>query len=133
MTVTAETNGVLTTADVPQRVNIISRDEILAGEPGVDGPAMGGPAVRGLLKKNVAVYRDGVRYTTSAQRGGVSTFFNLQDAANLESLEVLRGANGAQYGSDSMGGSEFAVAEPGGWTGEIARGIGADGAGRERE
>lgn len=120
VTVTAETNGVLTTADVPQRVNVITRDEIaarqrtvlvdlLAEEPGVDiqrtGPAMGAPAVRGLLGKNVAVYRDGVRYTTSAQRGGVSTFFNLQDAANLESLEVLRGPNSAQYGSDSMGGT----------------------------
>jgi hemoglobin/transferrin/lactoferrin receptor protein len=35
----------------------------------------------------------------------VSTFFNLQDSANLDSLEVLRGPNSAQYGSDSMGGT----------------------------
>ena len=120
VTVTAEVNGLLTTSDVPQRVNVITRDEIatrhrtvlvdlLAEEPGVDiqrtGPAMGAASVRGLLGKNVAVFRDGIRYTTSAQRGGVSTFFNLQDAANLESLEVLRGPNSAQYGSDSMGGT----------------------------
>ena len=120
ITVTAETNGVLDTADVPQRVNVVSRAEIaerqrtvladlFAEEPGVDiqrtVASMGAPAVRGLLGKNVAVYRDGVRYTTSAQRGGVSTFFNLQDAANLDSLEVLRGPNSAQYGSDSIGGT----------------------------
>jgi hemoglobin/transferrin/lactoferrin receptor protein len=120
ITVTAETNGVLTAADVPQRVNVIGREEIavrqrtvladlLTEEPGVDPqrtvPMMGGISVRGLLGKNVAVYRDGVRYTTSAQRGGVSTFFNLQDSANLDSLEVLRGPNSAQYGSDSMGGT----------------------------
>ncbi|MFN0101271.1 MAG: TonB-dependent receptor domain-containing protein [Bryobacteraceae bacterium] len=120
ITVTAETNGVLTTADVPQRVNVITREEInsrqrtslvdlLVEEPGVDVqrtvPSMGGTSVRGLVGKNVAVYRDGIRYTTAAQRGGVSTFFNLQDSANLDSLEVLRGPNSAQYGSDSMGGT----------------------------
>lgn len=120
VTVTAETAGVLTTADVAQRVNVIGREEIaarqktvladlLTEEPGVEtqrtAAAMGGASVRGLVGKNVAVYRDGVRYTTSAQRGGVSTFFNLQDAANLDSLEVLRGPNSAQYGSDAMGGT----------------------------
>ena len=120
VTVTAETNGVLTTSDVAQRVNVIGKAEIatrqrtvladlFVEEPGVDVqrtvPNMGAPIVRGLLGKNVAVYRDGVRFTTSAQRGGVSTFFNLQDSANLDSLEVLRGPNSAQYGSDSMGGT----------------------------
>ena len=140
VTVTAEVNGLLTTSDVPQRVNVITRDEIatrhrtvlvdlLAEEPGVDiqrtGPAMGAASVRGLLGKNVAVFRDGIRYTTSAQRGGVSTFFNLQDAANLESLEVLRGPNSAQYGSDSMGGTVNLISRSpaggkAGWHGEFA-------------
>lgn len=120
VSVTAEANTVLTTADIPQRVNVLGRLELtqrsrtalaeaFAEETGLEtqrtSASMGGVSVRGLLGKNVAVYRDGVRFTTSAQRGGVSTFLNLQDAANLDSLEVLRGPSSAQYGSDSMGGT----------------------------
>src|SRR4030095_4248123 len=106
--------------DVPQRINAIPEStisqrlrmvnvDLFREEPGVDvqrtAPAMGGGAVRGLLGKNGAVYRDGVRYTTSAQRGGVSTFWNLNEATNLDSVEVLRGPNSAQYSSDSLGGT----------------------------
>ncbi len=120
VTVTAETSRVASLDDTPQRANVVSESEIeqrvrtvnvdlFREEPGVEvqrtAPAMGGVAVRGLLGKNVAVYRDGVRYTTSAQRGGVSTFWNLNEATNLESVEVLRGPNSAQYGSDSLGGT----------------------------
>src|SRR5688572_6580047 len=89
VTVTAETGKVETVDNVAQQVNTVSRSDIdqrvqvvtveaLKEEVGVDVQrtvsVMGGIAVRGLLGKNVAVYRDGVRYTTSAQRGGVSTF-----------------------------------------------------------
>jgi hemoglobin/transferrin/lactoferrin receptor protein len=120
VTVTAETSRVASVDDTPQRANVISQSvveqrirmanvDLFGEEPGVDvqrtAPAMGGVAVRGLLGKNVAVYRDGVRYTTAAQRGGVSTFWNLNEATNLESVEVLRGPNSAQYGSDSLGGT----------------------------
>ncbi|MBS1858772.1 MAG: TonB-dependent receptor [Acidobacteria bacterium] len=120
VTVTAETSRVAEALDVPQRTNVIAQGNIdqrlrmvnvdlFGEEAGVDvqrtAPAMGGVAVRGLLGKNVAVYRDGVRYTTSAQRGGVSTFWNLNDATSLDSVEVLRGPNSAQYGSDSLGGT----------------------------
>ena len=120
VTVTAETSRVASVDDIPQRTNIIPQSsveqrvrmvnvDLFREETGVDvqrtAPAMGGVAVRGLLGKNVAVYRDGVRYTTSAQRGGVSTFWNLTEASNLEAAEVLRGPNSAQYGSDSLGGT----------------------------
>jgi outer membrane receptor protein involved in Fe transport len=46
-----------------------------------------------------------VRYSTAAQRGGVNTFMDLIDPALVGSLEVLRGPNSAQYGSDALGGS----------------------------
>jgi outer membrane cobalamin receptor len=65
---------------------------------------MGGIYIRGLTGNKVVVYRDGVRYSTSAARGGVSTFFNLLDTGGIEQVEVLRGPNSAQYGSDSLGG-----------------------------
>ena len=120
ITVTAETGKVESVDNVPHQVNTVSRNDIdqrvqtvaieaLKEEVGVDVQrtvsVMGGIAVRGLLGKNVAVYRDGVRYTTSAQRGGVSTFLNLNEATNLDTVEVLRGPGGAQYGSDSVGGT----------------------------
>jgi hemoglobin/transferrin/lactoferrin receptor protein len=50
------------------------------------------------------VYVDGVRYTTSAQRGGVGTFFSLIEPSTLETVEILRGPNSSQYGSDVHGG-----------------------------
>ncbi len=142
ITVTAETSQVESVARIAQRVNVIPENvlaeravttlsEAADGEPGVaqqkTSPSLGGFFVRGLTGKGVAVYRDGVRYSTSAQRGGVSTFLNLQDAAHLDSIEVLRGPNSAQYGSDSLGGTVSMISRspafaPSGrfWHGEIA-------------
>jgi outer membrane receptor protein involved in Fe transport len=119
VSVSADANQVELAGSTVQRVNILPRNvleeravtalsEAAEGESGLaqlrTSPAMGAFQVRGLTGKNVAVYRDGIRYTTAAQRGGVSTFFNLLDAGQLESLEVVRGPNSAQYGSDALGG-----------------------------
>lgn len=138
VTVTAESGRVEAPENIAQRTNVIGLVEMadrfvnatvdaLREEPGVDVqrtvPGMGAVAVRGLLGKNVAVYRDGVRYTTSAQRGGVSTFFQLNEATGLEAIEVLRGPNSAQYGSDSMGGTVHLISRASatpGWHGEFA-------------
>jgi outer membrane receptor protein involved in Fe transport len=120
VTVTAETGQAQDIDRVAQQVNIISSDEIrqrvtavLAHvadeEVGVSlqrtSPSIGAIFVRGLTGKNVAVYVDGVRYTTSAQRGGINTFFNLNEPSGLRAVEILRGPNSAQYGSDSLGGT----------------------------
>jgi outer membrane receptor protein involved in Fe transport len=66
-------------------------------------PTIGSVLVRGLTE--VGVYVDGVRYTNSTQRGGINTFFNLNEPTSLRSVELLRGPNTAQYGSDSLGGT----------------------------
>lgn len=120
VTVTAETGRVENRENVPQAVTIISAEEITKKQPRVlaqiadeevgvsyqrTSPTIGAIFVRGLTGKNVSVYVDGVRYTNSAQRGGISTFFNLNEPTNLQSVEILRGANSAQYGSDSLGGT----------------------------
>jgi outer membrane receptor protein involved in Fe transport len=103
-----------------QPVNIVDADEIrlraksavvqaAAEEVGLHvqrtSPVMSGIFVRGLTGNKVNVFVDGVRYSTSAQRGGVNTFLNLIDPALLQSIEVLRGTSSAQYGSDALGGS----------------------------
>ncbi|HEX9961501.1 MAG TPA: TonB-dependent receptor, partial [Pyrinomonadaceae bacterium] len=120
VSVTAEINQEVDRVNLPQAVNLISSQEILERanpivaqaaqeEAGINlqrtSPTMGGIFIRGLVGAKVNVYVDGVRYTTSSQRGGVSTFFNLNEPTGLQSIEVLRGSNGAQYGSDALGGT----------------------------
>ncbi|MBL8220634.1 MAG: TonB-dependent receptor [Bryobacterales bacterium] len=119
LTVNAETGIVATVESVAQPVTVISKEQLYEravnfsdaadGQTGVHqlrtSPTLGAYYVRGLTGKNVAVFRDGVRYTTSAQRGGISTFLNLINPEGVDSTEVLRGPNSAQYGSDSLGGT----------------------------
>lgn len=120
VSVTAETGRAEARENIPQSVTLIGREQITEKAPTVlaqiadeevgvsfqkTSPTIGAIAVRGLTGKNVSVYVDGVRYTNSAQRGGINTFFNLNDPTGLQSVEILRGANSAQYGSDSLGGT----------------------------
>ncbi len=135
VTVTAETGRVEDKDRVIQAVNVISDNairqratavlaQVADEEVGVSlqrtSPTIGGIFVRGLTGKNVATYVDGVRYSTSAGRGGISTFFNMNEPSSLRAVEILRGPNSAQYGSDSLGGTlqlvtrtpEFGQAEP---------------------
>ena len=120
ITVTAEIGQETERLNVPQALSIVDRNEItqrstavlaqaVEGEAGVrmqrTSATIGGVSVRGLAGKNVSVYVDGVRYTNSAQRGGINTFFNLNEPTNLQAIEIIRGASSAQYGSDALGGT----------------------------
>jgi outer membrane receptor protein involved in Fe transport len=120
VTVTATPGRVDATDEVSQPVNIIGREDIAERASAVvaqvaneevglhlqrTSPTMAGIFVRGLTGNKVNVFVDGVRYSTSAQRGGVNTFLDLIDPSSLEGVEVLRGPSSAQYGSDALGGS----------------------------
>ncbi|MGI8836037.1 MAG: TonB-dependent receptor [Pyrinomonadaceae bacterium] len=119
VTVTAEAGHISDARTLAQPVNVINDQEILDRgtevvaqvvdeEPGVNlqrtSPSLSAVFVRGLTGRNVAVYLDGVRYTTSTQRGGVGTFFSLIEPSSLDTVEILRGPNSSQYGSDAHGG-----------------------------
>ena len=119
VTVSAEAGMVVDARTIDQQVNVITEKEIIDRapevvaqvvdeEPGVSlqrtSPSLSAVFVRGLTGRNVAVYVDGVRYTTSAQRGGVGTFFSLIEPSALESVEIIRGPASSQYGSDVLGG-----------------------------
>ena len=120
VTVTATAGMAQELRDVPQQVNVIGSTEILERaktvvaqavleEPGLNlvrtSPTMAGIYVRGLTGNKVNVFVDGVRYSNSAQRGGVNTFLDLIEPTNLQAIEVVRGPSSAQYGSDAIGGS----------------------------
>jgi hemoglobin/transferrin/lactoferrin receptor protein len=119
VTITAEAGQVVDVRRSETQVNVINEKKILERatevvaqvadeETGVNlqrtSPSLSAVFVRGLTGRNVAVYVDGVRYTTSAQRGGVGTFFSLIEPSTLETVEILRGPNSSQYGSDVHGG-----------------------------
>jgi outer membrane receptor protein involved in Fe transport len=119
VTVTAEAGQISSTRNIATQVNVIGERKILERAPEVvaqvvdeetgvnlqrTSPSLSAVFVRGLTGRNVAVFVDGVRYTTSAQRGGVGTFFSLIEPSSLETVEILRGPNSSQYGSDVHGG-----------------------------
>jgi hemoglobin/transferrin/lactoferrin receptor protein len=119
VTVTAEAGQVTEPRKVETQINIIGERKVMERapevvaqvvdeEPGANlqrtSPSLSAVFVRGLTGRNVAVYVDGVRYTTSAQRGGVGTFFSLIEPSSLDTVEILRGPNSSQYGSDVHGG-----------------------------
>ncbi|MGE5127593.1 MAG: TonB-dependent receptor [Betaproteobacteria bacterium] len=120
VTVTATPGSVETLDRTAQRVNVVDEERIalraksvlaqaVADEEGLQlqrtSPTVAGVFVRGLTGAKVNVYLDGVRYTTSAQRGGISTFFDLVEPSALEAIEVVRGPSSAEFGSDALGGS----------------------------
>ena len=120
VTVTATAGVAQETQTLSQPVNVIDSMQILeraktvvaqavAEEPGLQlqrtSPTIAGIYIRGLTGNKVNTFVDGVRFSTSAVRGGITTFMSLVDPANLRAIEILRGPNSAQYGSDALGGS----------------------------
>ena len=120
VSVTAETGQAQDKDAIVQQVNIVGESELQQRATGVlaqvadeevgvslqrTSSTIGSVFVRGLVGRSVATYVDGVRLTQSSGRGGISTFFNITDASNLRAVEIIRGPNSAQYGSDSLGGT----------------------------
>ncbi len=139
VTVTAETGQTAESHRVPQQVNVVPEDalrqrvtavlaQVANEETGVTiqktSPTIGSVMVRGLTE--VGVYVDGIRYTNSTQRTGINTFFNMNEPSSLQSVEIQRSPNTAQFGSDGLGGNVqlisrqpvFGLDEPQ-WNGEF--------------
>ncbi|MFN0278918.1 MAG: TonB-dependent receptor [Pyrinomonadaceae bacterium] len=118
VTATADTGLVEDISKTPMQVNVVGTDAVMQRttsvmaqaadeEVGVSlqrtSPTIGAVLVRGLTE--VGVYVDGVRYTNSTQRGGINTFFNLNEPTTVNTVEVQRSPNTAQFGSDGLGGN----------------------------
>ena len=83
--------------------------EAIQEEPGilVQETNLGGgsPFIRGLTGNQILVLIDGVRVNNAAfSRFGPNQYLNTIDPFSLESIEVVRGPNSLQYGSDAIGG-----------------------------
>jgi len=132
ITITADTGLVQGVGQTTQRVNVITEGQleerakaVLAQaaqeETGLSvqrtSPTIGGVFVRGLTGAKVSTFIDGIRFSTAAMRGGISSFLSLNEPSNLRAVEILRGPNSAQFGSDSLGGSVQLISEAPSYTG----------------
>jgi outer membrane cobalamin receptor len=101
VTVTAEIGTVQSLDQTSQQVNVIEEDtlgqrakavtaQIAQDEPGLQlqrtSPTIGAIFVRGLTGAKVVSYVDGIRFSNAAARGGINSFFNLNDVSNCERL-----------------------------------------------
>jgi len=118
VSVTADTGMAEERINIPYQVNVIGdyairqrttnvMAQVADEETGVSlqrtSPTIGAVLVRGLTE--VGVYVDGIRYTNSTQRGGINTFFNLNEPTGIGTVEIQRSPNTGQYGSDGLGGN----------------------------
>lgn len=139
VTVTADAGLAEERSSIPYQINVVPGDaisqrttnvmaQVADEETGVSlqktSPTIGAVLVRGLTE--VGVYVDGIRYTNSTQRGGINTFFNLNEPTTTRSVEIQRSPNTAQFGSDGLGGNvqllsrqpEYGFEKPR-WNGEL--------------
>jgi outer membrane cobalamin receptor len=127
ITVTADLGTVQELGDTAQKINVIDEGELqqrastvlaqaFREEAGLQlqrtSSTISGVFVRGMTGAKVVVFVDGVRFSTSAMRGGINSFFNMNDVSGLRAAEVLRCPNSAQFGSDSLGGSVQLISRP---------------------
>jgi hemoglobin/transferrin/lactoferrin receptor protein len=104
----------------PQFVTVTPRSEFarrsytifpqaLVEEPGVHvqqtSSSQGSPFVRGLTGQQVVALIDGVRLNNATFRPGANQYTALVETAFVDRVEIVRGPNAAQYGSDSLGGT----------------------------
>ncbi|HEV8383432.1 MAG TPA: TonB-dependent receptor, partial [Candidatus Acidoferrales bacterium] len=83
--------------------------QVMREEPGVHvqqtSAHQGAVLIRGLTGQQVLHLIDGVRFNNSTFRPGPNQYLATVDPGFAERMEVSRGPNAMQYGSDSLGGT----------------------------
>jgi hemoglobin/transferrin/lactoferrin receptor protein len=82
--------------------------DLLRNEPGVDvngiGPNQMRPVIRGQRGHRVLFLQDGLRMNNARRQTDFGEITGLVDVANVESMELVRGAGSVLYGTDAISG-----------------------------
>ena len=120
ITVTASRGSVREATRVPATVRSLPKAALLLRaadllprmldeEPGVltqqTTPGQGSPVLRGQSAQAVLYLIDGIRFNNSTYRGGNTQYLAWVPDVAVESVEILLGPAGVNYGSDALGGA----------------------------
>ncbi len=114
---TPEAVSVVTASEMARRAYVIL-PQALKEEPGLHlqqtTTSQGSLFLRGLTGQQVVSLIDGVRFNNSTFRPGANQYVAFVEPAFVERVEVVRGPNSTQYGSDSLGGTLNVLTRPAG-------------------
>ncbi len=89
---------------------------MLDEEPGIltqqTTPGQGSPILRGQSAQAVLYLLDGVRYNNATYRAGNTQYLAWIPDVAVDSVEVLLGPAGVNYGSDALGGAVNVISKP---------------------
>jgi outer membrane receptor protein involved in Fe transport len=112
---TPEAVSVTTAADIARRAHLLL-PQALKETPGVHlqqtTTSQGSLFIRGLTGQQILHLVEGVRFNNSTFRPGANQYLALIDPSFAERVELVRGPNSAQYGSDSLGGTINVLTRP---------------------
>ncbi len=118
---TPEAVSVTNSADIARRAHLLL-PQALKESAGVHlqqtTTSQGSLFVRGLTGQQILHLIEGVRFNNSTFRPGANQYLALINPSFAERVELVRGPNSSQYGSDSLGGTVNILTRP--------TGIGAD-------
>lgn len=120
ITVTPARGAAQETFNTPESTNIVSAEDIaqkarvllpqaLREQAGVHvqqtTTSQGAVFLHGLTGQQVVHLVDGIRFNNATFRPGPNQYFSLIEPSFANQIEVVRGPNSSQYGSDSLGGT----------------------------
>jgi outer membrane receptor protein involved in Fe transport len=112
---TPQAVGIADRADIARRAHLLL-PQALKESPGVHlqqtTTSQGSLFIRGLTGQQVLHLVEGVRFNNSTFRPGANQYLALVNPSFAERVEVVRGPNSAQYGSDSLGGTINVLTRP---------------------
>jgi len=127
VTVTAARGTLQTETKIPATVRSLDEAQLKARavdllprmldeEPGIltqqTTPGQGSPVLRGQSAQAVLYLLDGVRYNNATYRDGNTQYLAWIPDVAVDSVEVLLGPAGVNYGSDALGGAVNVISKP---------------------